>query len=39
MGIYAGGVEEKLEGLPVGQDVPERTGMVRKNLNRVLTFV
>ena len=33
MGVYARGVEEKLEVLPVGQDVPERTGMVRHVAN------
>jgi len=30
MGVYAGGVEETLEDFPVGQDIPERSGVVRK---------
>ena len=32
MGIYARGMEEKLEGIPVAFDVPQRPGMVRKDL-------
>jgi len=35
MGIYAGRMEERPRCLTVAEDVPERTGMVRKGIRKL----